>query len=94
MFILRIEHPVPDYDRWRTAFENDPLDRRKSGVRRYRILRAVDEPNLVFVDLELESRSEAEAMLTTLRTLWGRVEGKVMTAPKARIVELAETHEL
>jgi hypothetical protein len=94
MFILRIEHPVPDYERWRAAFENDPLDRRKAGVRRYRILRAVDEPNHVLVDLEFDTRPEAEALLTALRTLWGRVEGQVMTAPKARIVELAVTHEL
>lgn len=94
MFILRIEHPVPDYERWRTAFENDPLDRRKAGVRRYRILRAIDEPHHVLVDLEFESRPEAESMLTALRSLWGRVEGRVMTAPKARIVEVAETREL
>ena len=94
MFILRIEHPVPDYERWRTAFENDPLDRRKAGVRRYRILRAIDEPNHVLVDLEFESRPEAESMLTALRSLWGRVEGRVMTAPQARIVEVAETREL
>lgn len=94
MFILRIEHPVPDYQRWRTAFENDPLDRRKAGVRRYRILRAIDEPNHVLVDLEFESRPEAESMLTALRSLWGRVEGRVMTAPQARIVEVAETREL
>ena len=93
MFILRIEHPAPDYERWRTAFENDPLDR-KAGVRRYRILRAVDEPNHVLVDLEFDSRPEAEALLAALRILWGRVEGRVMTAPKARIVELAVTHEL
>ncbi|HUK64458.1 MAG TPA: hypothetical protein VLV15_14025 [Dongiaceae bacterium] len=94
MFILRIEHPVPDYDRWRTAFENDPLDRRKAGVRRYRVLRAIDEPNHVFVDLEFDTRPEAEAMLAALKTLWGRVEGKVMTAPRSRIVEVAETREL
>jgi hypothetical protein len=94
MIILRIEHPVPDFDRWRTAFENDPLDRRKAGVRRYRILRPLDEPSTAMVELEFDTVSEAEAMLAALRGLWGRVEGKVMTAPQARIVQLVETREL
>jgi hypothetical protein len=94
VYVLRIEHPVPDFERWRVAFENDPLDRRKAGVRRYRILRAIDEPHHVLVDLEFETRPEAETMLTALRSLWGRVEGKVMTAPKGRIVEVVQTREL
>jgi hypothetical protein len=25
MPILRIEHPVPDFDAWKTAFDSDPL---------------------------------------------------------------------
>jgi hypothetical protein len=27
MHILRIEHPVPDYDAWKQAFDSDPLNR-------------------------------------------------------------------
>jgi len=25
MYILRIEHPVPDYDGWKKAFDSDPV---------------------------------------------------------------------
>ena len=25
--ILRIEHPVPDYDAWKEAFDSDPISR-------------------------------------------------------------------
>ena len=39
MHILRIEHPVPDYDAWKEAFDSNPISREHSGVRRYRILR-------------------------------------------------------
>jgi len=39
MYVLRIEHPVPDYARWKKTFESDPVGRKKSGVRRYQILR-------------------------------------------------------
>jgi hypothetical protein len=51
MFILKIEHPVPDYAGWKKAFDDDPAGRKKSGVRRYRILRPVDNPNYVMIDL-------------------------------------------
>lgn len=37
MFVLRIEHPVPDYEAWKRTFDRDPLGRSRSGVRRYRI---------------------------------------------------------
>jgi integrase len=36
MHILRIEHPVPDYDSWKAAFDSDPVGRERSAVRRYR----------------------------------------------------------
>lgn len=91
MHVLRIEHPVPSYEGWKQAFDNDPVGREKSGVRRYQILRPVDDPNYVMIDLEFEGAGEAEAMLRALRELWGRVQGSVMTDPQARIVETVET---
>lgn len=88
MYILRIEHPVPDYDAWKTAFDGDPIGRERSGVRHYRILRATDDPNYVMIDLEFDSVSEAEGVRAALRDLWDRVD--VMHSPQARIVEVAE----
>ena len=70
MHILRIEHPVPDYDAWKEAFDSDPIGRQQSGVRRYRILRPTDDPNYVMVDLDFDSASEAEAVHSALRELW------------------------
>lgn len=93
MYLLRIEHSVPDFDGWKKAFDNDPVDRAKSGVRRYRILRALDNPNYIMIDLEFDTASQAEALLAALRRVWGRVEGKVMMNPQARIVETVETKE-
>jgi hypothetical protein len=59
MYVLRIEHSVPGYEGWKRAFDSDPLGRKKSGVRRYRVLRAVDNPNYVMIDLELHTTNEA-----------------------------------
>ena len=91
MYILRIEHSVPDFDGWKQAFDSDPVGREKSGVRRYRVLRPIDDPNYVMIDLEFDTVSQAEALLAAMRVVWGRVEGTIMMNPQARIVEAAET---
>ena len=93
MPILRIEHPVPNYDGWKAAFDSDPVGRERSGVRRYQILRSLDDPNYVMIDLEFDSKEEAEALLAAMRQVWSRVEGSIMSNPQARIVEIAETRE-
>jgi hypothetical protein len=89
--VLRIEHPVPDYDAWKAAFDADPVGRARSGVRDFRVLRPVDDEHHVMVDLEFDTRDEAEAMLVSLRALWTRVEGTLITDPSARIVETVAT---
>jgi hypothetical protein len=93
MPILRIEHSVPDFDGWKRAFDSDPVDRTKSGVRRYQVLRSIDDPNYVMIDLEFDTQSEAEALLAAMREVWSRVQGKVVLDPQARIVETVETKE-
>jgi hypothetical protein len=93
MHILRIEHPVPDFDAWKRAFDSDPAGRERSGVRRYRVMRAADNPNYVMIDLEFDNLSEAEALSAALRELWGRVAGQIIESPRARIVEAVETKE-
>jgi hypothetical protein len=90
MIVLRIEHPVPDFDAWRRAFDSDPARREQGGVRSYRVLRPIDDPNFAVVDLEFDDRARAEAFLERLKDLWRTAEGKVMRAPQARIFEALE----
>ena len=94
MHILRIEHAVPDFATWKTAFDSDPLGRQRSGVRRYRVLRPIEDSGYVMVDLEFDTLAQAAATHRALRQLWGEVEGKVIEKGRARIVEVAETVEL
>jgi hypothetical protein len=91
MFILKIEHPIPDYASWKKAFDDDPAGRKKSGVRQYRILRPVDNPNYVMIDLEFDTMKEAEGLLAAMRLIWKGVQGTIMSDPKTRIVEAVET---
>ncbi|MGO4689257.1 hypothetical protein [Glaciibacter sp. 2TAF33] len=94
MFILRIQHPVPDFARWKRAFDADPADRRKSGVIRYSIQRSVANPKFVMIDLEFDTVREAEVLLTKMRRLWEGSGSSVMSSPEAWIVETVETVEL
>jgi hypothetical protein len=91
MYVLRVEHAVPDFDTWKQAFDGDPIGRERGGVRRYSIMRADDDPNHVLIDLEFDSAGEAESFLEALRELWSRLD--VMRNPTGRVVERVETGE-
>jgi heme-degrading monooxygenase HmoA len=93
MVIVQIEHAVPNFDRWKAAYDSDPVNREQSGVRRYRVLRPLDNPNFAMIDLEFNSLSEAEAFLAAMRKVWGRVEGTVIESPRVRVVEVVESKQ-
>ncbi|MEO9015235.1 MAG: hypothetical protein ABI275_07925 [Terrimesophilobacter sp.] len=94
MAILRIQHAIPDYGRWKVAFDNDPADRAASGVLRYWIRRPVDDPLFVMIDLEFATVSQAEALLRTMQGVWSSGRAPVSATPQAWIVETAEEVEL
>jgi hypothetical protein len=91
--MLSIEHPVPSYEKWKAAFESDPVGREKMRVRRYQILRPLDNPNYVMIQLEFDTANDAEALLNAMRAVWSRVEGTIMMNPKSQIVEVVEKKE-
>ena len=93
MTILQIEHQVPNYDGWKKAFDSDPIDRKKSGVKRYRVYRPTDDPNYVVIDLEFDDHNNAEEALNALKGLWSKVEGTVMVNPKTRILDVVDFKE-
>ena len=93
MHILRVEHPLVDFAAWKQSFDSDPAGREKAGVRRYRISRAVDDRSFVAVELEFDTLAAAEAFLTTLQGVWGRLTGTLIAAPKARIFNAVEVKE-
>jgi hypothetical protein len=94
MTILRIEHAVSDYGTWKAAFDSDPVGREQTGVRRYRIMRPVDDPHYVMIDLEFDCTAGAEALLAGMRQVWRNVDGTLIADPRAQIVEPVETAEL
>lgn len=94
MVILQIEHKIANFDGWKKAFESDPINRKNSGVTRYKIYRPVGDLNYVIIDLEFKSLKEAENTLVNLQNLWKKVEGTVMMNPQTRILDLVETTDI
>ena len=95
MSILRIEHPVPDYDKWKAVFdERGPDLRARFGARRYQVLRPADDPRYVMIDLEFDGQREAQAFLAAMREVWGHSGHDVSSDQRARIVEAVETKAL
>lgn len=97
MYSIRIEHAVPNFEAWKQqGFDSDPLDRRGSGVKEYRVMRAINDPNYAVIDLLFETREEAELMLEKLETMWGKVKDGFgwQEMPKAMIVEEISAEKL
>lgn len=92
MTILRVEHPVLDYDKWKNLFDiKGPDFRARFGARRYQVLRSVDDPRFVMIDVDFDDRNGAEALLKALRELWGQPGHNVDSDQRARIVEAVES---
>jgi quinol monooxygenase YgiN len=94
MIVLQIEHEVLNFASWKKAFENDPIDRRKAGVRSYKIFQRTDNPNYVVIDLEFENLAAAENMHTSLQALWKKVDGKIMINPRIQILHQIESKNI
>jgi hypothetical protein len=94
MINLQIEHEVPNYEGWKKAFDSDPINRSKSGVRRYKIFQRTDNPNFIVVDLEFDNLKEAEETHTALQSLWKNVDGKIIIKPQIKMLELIESREI
>jgi hypothetical protein len=92
--VLRVEHQVVDFEEWkREGFDRDPLGRERGGVHRYRVLRSAGDGSVVAaVELEFDSRSDAESFAVALREMWAGVQDRFgwRELPEARLYELSE----
>jgi hypothetical protein len=94
MPVVRIEHSVPSFEKWKQVFDSDPANRKRSGVRRYQVYRLQNDPNYVMIDLEFDTTGEAEAFVQTMQRIWGGPGKDVMQNPRARILDVVEVREL
>lgn len=80
MFALHIENKVNDYEKWVAAFDKYEQFRRERGVQAYRISRATDDQQRVYVDLDFATRDEAEAFIPQLETVWRTPQSTALLA--------------
>jgi ribosomal protein L35AE/L33A len=93
MTILHIEHRVPNFAAWKQAFDSDPVGRQQAGVRRYWVTRPHDDPDYAIIDLEFDTREQAEDLLARMRVIWQRVQGTIVVDPQVRLSDVVEYHE-
>jgi hypothetical protein len=91
---LRMRYELDDYDAWRQLFDRDPLDRRGSGVRSYRISRDVDNDAAVLVDLEFGTVDEATAFRARLKDLLSDPATPAMARAETIVTETTESVDL
>jgi len=91
--VLQIEHPVRDFETWKAVFDGGQERREVGRVRRYHLYRPVDDPNYIAVDLEFDSRVDAEAFKLGLEELWRSPQATPLLggSPRARIVDIVES---
>lgn len=94
MATLRIEHDVTDYDAWKSMFDADPADRKGSGVRRYRVMRSVDAPSRVHIDLEFDDVATAQAMHTKLKGVWAAAPDGMISGVTGVVVDEVQSESL
>ena len=93
MIILRIEHEVVSYEGWKKAFDNDPIGRKKSGVKRYHIYQPVDNPKYVIIDLEFDSLAQAQMAEKALQNMMVKVVGTLVIGPLIKVLNEVESKE-
>lgn len=94
MVTLRMQHAVQDFASWRTLFDADPLDRKGSGVTAYRVMRPVDDPGLVLIDLDFSSRDEADQFWGRLQELWHGPAASTIQDVQAGVLDFVESADL
>ena len=93
MIIVRAEHEIGDFDTWKAAFDRDPIQRERSGVRRYRVVRPIDDPHFVIMDFEFDTEVAARAFQMSLHKLWASPAAAPAPrgSPSTRLVDPVET---
>jgi hypothetical protein len=89
MATLHIEHPISDFDTWRSAFDRFGGARADGGVVAARVYRPVDDEKYVVIDLDFANVEQAQRFEHFLRTrVWSNPDSAPALAgsPVTRIL--------
>jgi hypothetical protein len=85
MIVLQIEHTLSSYDGWKKASGSDPIGRKRSGVKRYDVYQALEDPNYVVIDLCFDNLKDSVGALKSLQELWSKVPGTSYCQSKSKM---------
>ncbi|MBL7872464.1 MAG: hypothetical protein JNM78_12680 [Cyclobacteriaceae bacterium] len=94
MVTLRIEHKIASFDGWKKAFDSDPVNRKQSGVKRYRVYKPDDDDFFIVIDLDFDNLEQAQSTRVALNRIFGNIDGKIIFGPQTRILNVVEEKEL
>jgi hypothetical protein len=90
MTTLRIEHRISNFDGWKKAFDSDPINRKKSGVNRYRIYRPCDNESFIIIELDFDNAEQARATQKALENIFPNIEGKLIFEIQMKFLDITE----
>jgi len=91
---LHIEHAITDLATWSAAFDRFSDARIEAGVLAHRVLRPLDDPHYVVIDLDFATAAQAESFRDFLTTrVWASRDSSPALAgtPTTRILETVLT---
>lgn len=94
MITLRIEHKIANYDGWKKAFDSDPINRKQSGVKQYRIYRPTDDDLFIIIDLDFDNIEQAQSTQLALNRIFGNIDGKIIFGHQTRVLNVVEANKL
>jgi hypothetical protein len=92
MATLHIEHPITDYETWKSAFDRFTARREAAGVTAHRIHRPHDDPLYVVLQLDFPTPEQAVAFRWFLETeVWSTPTSSpgLAGSPRAVVLESA-----
>jgi hypothetical protein len=93
MTTIHIDNTVHDYDAWKETFDKFDRFRADNGVRSYSMSRSVADPQRVLIDLEFDTRAEAEAFGQKLHQIHGtpQAHSHLITTTGPQVMETVDS---
>lgn len=93
---VHIEHPVKQFDDWKSVFDRFSALRTEHRTLAYEISCPIDDPDYVIIRLDFGVRADAEAFLAAMRGVWSAPTAATVLGgvPQTRITESVEERVL
>ena len=72
----------------------DPINRKQSGVKSYRIYRPNDDDLYIIIELDFDNMGQALSTQTALNKMFGNIDGKIIFGPQTKILNIVEVVNL